>query len=81
MMNTVPPATLNAFRDHGSPRESLSQNVNDSKNNLEKLNDLGINLDEISEQLQADGLEAFVDSFRSLINVLETKCKSISEHL
>lgn len=80
-VNTVPPATLNAFRDHGSPKETLTQNVKDSENSLEKLSGLNIDLNAISDKLQVDGVNSFIDSFRSLMSVLETKCKLISEQL
>ncbi len=80
-VNTVPPATLNAFRDHGIPVESLTKNVGEAKRNLEQIKNLGINLDEITEQLQIDGVKAFADSFRSLMDVLGTKHKLISEKL
>jgi len=78
-VNTVPPATLNAFRDHGLPAETLTKDINDAKGNLEKINNLNIILDELTEQLQVDGVKAFVDSFRSLMNVLEAKYNLISE--
>ena len=80
-VNTVPPATLNAFRDHGVSKETLTQNIDEAKDNLYKLKKLEIRLDEITEQLQVEGMNLFVDSFRSLMNVLENKLRPISEKL
>src|SRR5436305_5691013 len=50
-INTVPPATLEAFRDHGKPRDSLEENVEDAKRMLDDLGRAGISLDEVTDQL------------------------------
>ncbi len=44
-INTVPPATLDAFRDHGKPRDSLEENIEDAKHVLAELERSGISLD------------------------------------
>src|SRR6516164_7993816 len=50
-INTVPPATLDAFRDHGKPRDSLEENVEDAYRVLEELERSGVSLDAITEEL------------------------------
>ena len=72
-VNTVPPATLNAFRDHGIPEETLTKNIKQSEEYLEQLQELGINLDDITHQLQLDGVEAFANSFKTLKEVINQK--------
>src|ERR1700739_2943965 len=61
-VNTVPPATLDAFRDHGVPRDSLEENVEDAKRVLAELEKSGISLDAITEELVKDGVKLFADA-------------------
>ncbi len=61
-VNTVPPATLDAFRDHGKPRDSLEENIEDAKRVLEELEKSGISLDAITEELVRDGVKLFADA-------------------
>src|SRR6187549_1588345 len=58
-VNTVPPATLDAFRDHGKPRGSLEENIEDARRVLEELEKSGISLDAITEELVRDGVKLF----------------------
>src|SRR5690348_8375200 len=61
-VNTVPPATLDAFRDHGKPRDSLEENIEDARRVLEELEKSGISLDAITEELVKDGVKLFADA-------------------
>ena len=76
-VNTVPPNTLDAFRDHGRTRASLEEGVDAADAALLRLKDLGIDLNAIAEKLQADGVKAFVDSFDQLTAGLEKKRQTI----
>ncbi|HYK89176.1 MAG TPA: bifunctional transaldolase/phosoglucose isomerase, partial [Acidobacteriota bacterium] len=78
-VNTLPPATLNAFRDHGKPRPTLDENVEAARAALSRLKSLGIDLNQITEQLLADGVEAFATSFNSLKAGLDKKRRAILE--
>jgi len=80
-VNTVPPVTLDAFRDHGIPEETLTKNVEKSKQYLEDLERLDISLDEITNQLQLAGVDAFAKSFKDLLEVLSQKQKKILGNL
>ncbi|MEA2080256.1 MAG: bifunctional transaldolase/phosoglucose isomerase, partial [Pseudomonadota bacterium] len=71
-VNTVPPATLDAFRDHGEPRSSLEQDVAAAGQALETAAALGIPLDAITEQLLDDGVRKFVAAFDKLLAAVET---------
>src|SRR2546430_8753984 len=55
-VNTVPPATLDAFRDHGKLRDSLEENVEDARRVLEELERTGVSLDAITAELVKDGV-------------------------
>ena len=70
-VNTVPPATMNAFRDHGQPRNSLDEHVETAHNVLATLKDSGIDLEEVMAQLLKDGLRLFVDAFDKLLDAVD----------
>ncbi len=74
-VNTVPPATLVAFKDHGTVAPTLEQGLDDAQVILDKLAEVGVNLELITKQLQEDGVESFVDSFKKLIEGVEGKVK------
>ena len=75
-VNTMPPATLNAFRDHGEVRgATLLENVDQARSQLDKLAELGIDLDRITEELQTDGVKKFKEPFDALFEALEEKLK------
>lgn len=70
-VNTVPPATLKAFRDHGRVRTSLTENVKDAHSVLDALASAGISMEAVSEQLLVEGEKLFVDAFQKLIAAVE----------
>jgi transaldolase len=69
-VNTVPDATLAAFMDHGQVCASLGEDVEAARRHLGKLAELGIDLDEVKSDLEAEGVEAFVKSYDSLLEVI-----------
>ncbi|MCC2624218.1 MAG: tal [Burkholderiales bacterium] len=69
-INTAPDATLDAFRDHGTARSSLNENINLAPVNLERVQQY-VNMDELGEQLQKDGLKLFEDSFDKLMELVK----------
>src|SRR3569832_2203414 len=72
-INTVPPATLDAFRDHGKPRDSLEENVDDARRVLEELERSGISLEAITEELVKDGVKLFADAADKLYGAVAHK--------
>ena len=72
-VNTVPPATLNAFRDHGRVRNSLKENVPEARHILEELEKSGISLDAITAELVKDGVRLFADSADKLYGAVAHK--------
>jgi transaldolase / glucose-6-phosphate isomerase len=72
-VNTVPPATLDAFRDHGEPRDSLTENVEDAKAVLDGLEQSGIALDKITADLVKDGVKLFADAADKLYGAVAYK--------
>jgi transaldolase / glucose-6-phosphate isomerase len=72
-INTVPPATLDAFRDHGKVRDSLEENVEDAKAVLDELAHTGISLDAITAELVKDGVKQFADAADKLYGAVAHK--------
>ncbi len=72
-VNTVPPATLDAFRDHGKPRDSLEENVEEAKHVLTELEKSGISLDAITAELVKDGVKQFADAADKLYGAVAHK--------
>src|SRR6204780_1542668 len=72
-VNTVPPATLDAFRDHGKPRDSLEENVEDARHVLTELEKSGISLDAITAELVKDGVKLFADAADKLYGAVAHK--------
>ena len=72
-VDTMPPATIDAFRDHGKVRPSLEENLEEPKQVFAKLAELGINMDEVTTKLQNDGVKLFADSFDTLMESIAAK--------
>lgn len=72
-VNTVPLATLDAFRDHGRVPASLMQGVEQARADIAQLPRFGIDLAAVTGKLQADGLAAFATSFDNLLGSLAAK--------
>jgi transaldolase / glucose-6-phosphate isomerase len=72
-VNTVPPATYTAIRDHGRVELTLEEGLDECRALTGQLAEAGIDLKAVTEKLQKDGLEAFVNSFDTLAESLEAK--------
>lgn len=72
-VNTIPPKTYEAFRDHGTVRATLPEGAAEARALLERLESAGISLDEITDQLTREGVKSFSDSFESLIDTIESR--------
>ena len=72
-VNTLPPATLEAFRDHGRVRRSLEEGLAEADEPLRRLADLGIDLDAVTTELQSEGVQKFAEPFDRLLASLEEK--------
>jgi transaldolase / glucose-6-phosphate isomerase len=66
-VNTIPPATFNAFREHGRVRASLTEDVETAADTMEALEKTGISMKTVTDKLLADGLSQFVDAFAQLL--------------
>src|SRR5450755_3120959 len=78
-INTIPPATLNAFRDHGRAQPTLEAGEQDAEQALARLAKLGVDLGAITEKLLADGITAFTHSLDKLLASLKQKRGALLE--
>ncbi len=77
-VNTLPPATLEAFDDHGEIKaDAIESDVADAYVQLAALGGLGVDLDVLTEELQVEGVDAFAKSFEDLLAVVADKVASI----
>jgi len=67
-VDTIPPATFDAFRDHGKLRASLTEDVDAARKTMENLGKAGISMKEVTEKLLVDGVKLFADAFRQLLD-------------
>ena len=72
-INTMPPETVEAFRDHGKVSQTIEQNIPEAERQLNELERAGISLDEVTAKLTRDGVQAFADSFDGLLAGVEQR--------
>ncbi len=72
-VNTVPPATLTAFIQHGQVRTSIGENLDAAKQLMVDLTSLGIVMDEVTRLLEEEGVKSFMDSYGVLLKAVESR--------
>jgi transaldolase/glucose-6-phosphate isomerase len=65
-VNTMPPQTIDAFRDHGVVRRTIDENYDDAVRTLQALEEAGISMKQVTDQLQEEGVKAFAESFNAI---------------
>ena len=76
-INTITPATLDAFRDHGHARPSLTESIDQAKETMAALAQAGISVDAVTKQLLDDGIQLFVKAFDKLLDAIDRKLTSL----
>ena len=74
-VNTIPPATFQAFRDHGHPESRLTEDVDEAKRTLLSLEQAGFSMKAITDRLLEEGLQLFRDAFDNLLAAVERHSK------
>ena len=77
-VNTMPDATVDAFLDHGAVRRTIDEDADDAKRTLDRLGELGIDMEDVATRLEDEGVSAFVKSFDELIQALRDKAAQLS---
>src|SRR5438132_621237 len=70
-VNTMPPATVSAFRDHGKPRPSLTEDLEAAQDHMDTLQKVGISMSEVTAKLLDEGLQLFSEAFDKLLAAVE----------
>ena len=70
-VNTMPPATIDAFRDHGKLRNSLTEDIPGAQKTMDDLAKAGISMKEVTDKLTVDGVKLFADAFDKLLGAVE----------
>ncbi len=76
-VNTMPPATMDAFRDHGRPRASLEEDVDAARKVMEALPGAGISIDAVTARLVEDGVRLFADAADQLYAAVQKKRRTV----
>jgi transaldolase len=77
-VDTMPPATIEAFRDHGVVDSTVDKKVAAAEGLLKEIEAVGISVNEVTEKLLMDGIASFQKSFDELIAGLEAKIGSLA---
>lgn len=72
-VNTMPPATIKAFKDHGVAEITLTKGIKEANELMDQLPKVGVNMNEVTQKLEDDGVAAFFKSFDSLLKVIEVR--------
>ena len=72
-VNTIPPATMDAFRDHGTARPSLEEDVDGARHVIDEAKRLGLDLADVTKTLVDDGVKLFADAFDNLLGAVAGK--------
>jgi transaldolase len=78
-VNTIPEKTLNAFADHGSLHGVMNTNGGDADATLAKITEAGVDIDVLALKLQQDGADAFVKSWKHLIQGIADKARELAD--
>ena len=76
-INTIPPKTMDAFRDHGVAENRLENDLEQAVQQLEALATTTINLDEITQALEKAGVKSFAEAFDRLMTAISDKRQQI----
>src|SRR5208283_2108818 len=80
-VNTIPPATLDAFRDHGVAAMTLMNDLDKAHEAIAQLEAAGISMDQATQELEDEGVKAFADAFAQLLTMIDERRKDAASAL
>jgi transaldolase/glucose-6-phosphate isomerase len=80
-VNTIPPQTLDAFKDHGVAALTITRDLDQAKTDLNKLAEAGISMDQVTWELEEEGVKAFAEAFTQLLGTIEERRKNAASSL
>jgi transaldolase/glucose-6-phosphate isomerase len=75
-VNTMPPQTLDAFREHGEAHLTLTQGVDQARQDLSELETLGIAMSAVTQELEIEGVKSFAEAFAAMLKAIEDRRQS-----
>ncbi|MDP4115696.1 MAG: bifunctional transaldolase/phosoglucose isomerase, partial [Bacteroidota bacterium] len=78
-VNTMPPDTVTAYKDHGNPMDRIETGIAEAEKCMADLKAMGIDFEEVTEQLTTKGVELFMDSFDALLAALQNKLDKLRD--
>ncbi len=78
-VDTIPPATFDAFRNHGSVRASLIDDLEGARQTMQQLEQAGVSMDQITDQLLIDGIDLFAEAFDRLLKATGSRISKSSQ--
>lgn len=76
-VNTMPPATYNAFRDHGIVAPTLMEGLSQARTDMDRLGAAGLDLAAVTDRLEQEGVQSFAASFHTLLTAIEHKVQTL----
>ena len=80
-VNTMPPATIDAFRDHGVAVVTLTQDLAGAHQTFDDLRAVGIDMADVTHKLQIDGVKLFADSYNNLMDETAKKVSALQSQV
>lgn len=78
-VNTIPPATYQAFKDHGRASDSLLRRIEEAPQLMRRMAEIGIDMEKIAAKLEKEGIAQFEKAFADLLNTLSGKIKALRQ--
>src|SRR5277367_1031789 len=78
-VNTIPPATFDAFRDHGHAKPSLEADLDAAHDTMDTLERVGISMKKVTDDLVTQAVKLFAEPFDKMLNAVDAKCKFVSQ--
>jgi transaldolase/glucose-6-phosphate isomerase len=76
-VDTMPPATIVAYKDHGKPAPVLGENLDEAQKTIDQLEEFGVHMDVVTKKLEVDGVASFSKSFDSLMAVVAARREAV----
>ncbi len=76
-VNTLPDATIEAFADHGTLARTVDEDVDEAAAQWQALADVGVDIDDVAEKLEREGVASFQKSFDELLQALDDKAATL----
>ena len=80
-VNTVPPVTLDAFREHGDGSPRLQEGLSAARAQLAAIESLGISMTDVTDQLEEEGVQKFIEAFQRMMKTIRARARSFKKEL